>query len=195
MGAASLNEGMEETDLAAIGRVIAGDRDAFALLVERHSRSVFRLAYRITGSEADAEEVVQETFLRAFRQIHRYESRASFSTWISTIAANHALDVLRKRERFVATEEEIEKTDAAPGPARLAESGRIAEVIETAMNQLSLQERTAFALRHYEGMPIEAIARQLGLSENATKQSVFRAVAKLRRVLGPWVGVFLLCII
>jgi len=195
MAVASLNNRMEDTDLAAIGRVIAGDRNAFALLVERHSRSVFRLAYRITGSEADAEEVVQETFLRAYRQIHRYESRASFATWISTIASNHALDVLRKRKRFVAAGEDVDRTDAAPSPVRLAESSRIGEVIENAMNQLSLQERTAFALRHYEGMPIESIARELGLSENATKQSVFRAVAKLRRVLGPWVGVFLLCII
>src|SRR5688572_5021931 len=77
----SLNLGMEETDLAAIGRVIAGDSNAFGLLVERHSRSVFRLAYRITSNESDAEEVVQEAFLRAFREIRRYESRASFSTW------------------------------------------------------------------------------------------------------------------
>lgn len=110
MAVTSLNRGMEETDLAAIGRVITGDRDAFALLVERHSRSVFRLAFRITGSEADADEVVQETFLRAFRQIHRYESRASFATWISTIAANLALDTLRKRKRWVATDEHIDKT-------------------------------------------------------------------------------------
>ena len=180
---------MEETDLAAIGRVIAGDTDAFALLVERHSRSVFRLAYRITSNESDAEEVVQEAFLRAFREIRRYESRASFSTWVGTIAANCALDVIRKRKRFVDTEDEIVSVCEAPGPDRQANSRRIGEIIATTMSQLSVQERTAFTLRHYEGMPIEAISRELGLSENATKQSIFRAVQKLRRVLGPWVGV------
>jgi RNA polymerase sigma-70 factor, ECF subfamily len=180
---------MEETDLAAIGRVIAGDSDAFGLLVERHSRSVFRLAYRITSNESDAEEVVQEAFLRAFREIRRYESRASFSTWVGTIAANCALDVIRKRKRFVDTEDEIVSVCEAPGPDREANSRRIGEVIATTMSQLSVQERTAFSLRHYEGMPIEAISRELGLSENATKQSIFRAVQKLRRVLGPWVGV------
>ena len=72
---------------------------------------------------------------------------------------------------------------------RQANSRRIGEVIAKTMAQLSLQERTAFTLRHYEGMAIEAISRELGLSENATKQSIFRAVQKLRRVLGPWVGV------
>ncbi|HEU0119389.1 MAG TPA: RNA polymerase sigma factor [Bryobacteraceae bacterium] len=184
---------MEETDLAAIGRVISGDADAFGLLVERHSRSVFRLAYRITCNESDAEEVVQEAFLRAFREIRRYESRASFSTWVGTIAANCALDVVRKRKRFVSTDEEEGAAPVAvceaPGPDREANSRRIGELIDKTMGQLSLQERTAFTLRHYEGMPIETISKELGLSENATKQSIFRAVQKLRRVLGPWVGV------
>jgi RNA polymerase sigma-70 factor (ECF subfamily) len=185
---------MEETDLAAIGRVIAGDSDAFGLLVERHSRSVFRLAYRITSNESDAEEVVQEAFLRAFREIRRYESRASFSTWVGTIAANCALDVIRKRKRFVDTEDEIVPVCEAPGPDREANSRRIGEVIATTMSQLSVQERTAFSLRHYEGMAIEAISRELGLSENATKQSIFRAVQKLRRVLGPWVGLVVITV-
>lgn len=184
---------MEETDLAAIGRVIAGDSDAFSLLVERHSRSVFRLAYRITGNESDAEEVVQEAFLRAFREIKRYESRASFSTWICTIAANCAVDVVRRRKRFVSTDEDEDTVPVvvceAPGPDREANSRRIGALITKTMGQLSVQERTAFALRHYEGLPIESISRELGLSESATKQSIFRAVQKLRRVLGPWVGV------
>lgn len=188
MGQRSLSLGMEETDIAAIDRVMSGDRDAFGLLVERHSRSVFRLAYRITGNESDAEEVVQEAFLRAFREIRRYESRASFSTWVGTIAANFALDIVRRRKRFVDPEFEIDSACEAPGPDREANSRRIGEVIATTMKQLSLQERTAFTLRHYEGMGVEAISRQLGLSENATKQSIFRAVQKLRRVLGPWVG-------
>ena len=188
MGQRSLSLGMEETDLAAIGRVIEGDRDAFGLLVERHSRGVFRLAYRITGNESDAEEVVQEAFLRAFREIRRYESRASFATWVGTIAANCALDMIRKRKRFVDPVSELESPCEAPGPDREANSRRIGEVIATTMRQLSLQERMAFTLRHYEGMGIDAISRELGLSENATKQSIFRAVRKLRQVLGPWVG-------
>ena len=188
MGRRSLSLGMEETDLAAIGRVIGGDRDAFGLLVERHSRGVFRLAYRITGNESDAEEVVQEAFLRAFREIRRYESRASFATWVGTIAAHCALDMIRRRKRFVDPAVEVDAACEAPGPDREANSRRIGEVIARTMGQLSLQERMAFTLRHYEGMGIDAISQKLGLSENATKQSIFRAVRKLRQVLGPWVG-------
>ena len=86
---------MEDSDLAAVARVRAGDEDGFRLLVERHGRSVFRLAYRMTGNEHDAEDVVQETFLRAYKQINRYESRASFGTWLYRIAANYALDLMR----------------------------------------------------------------------------------------------------
>ena len=69
---------MEASDLAVVARVKAGDHDAFRHLVERHSRSVFRLAYRLTGHEQDAEDVVQETFLKAFREIRRFEARSSF---------------------------------------------------------------------------------------------------------------------
>jgi RNA polymerase sigma-70 factor (ECF subfamily) len=72
---------MDESDGAVVVRAQSGDGDAFRTLVERHSRSVFRLAYRMTGNEQDAEDVVQETFLRAYKQLSHYESRSSFSTW------------------------------------------------------------------------------------------------------------------
>src|SRR5277367_4562251 len=94
---------MEDSDLAAVARVRAGDSDGFRLLVERHGRSVFRLAYRMTGNEQDAEDVVQETFLRAYKQINRYESRASFGTWLYRIAANYSLDLVRSRKRHPQT--------------------------------------------------------------------------------------------
>ncbi len=85
---------MHEIDLAVVRRVQAGEAGAFAELVERHSRSLSRVAYRIMGNENDADEIVQETFMRAYREIHRYESRASFATWIHTIARNLAVDTL-----------------------------------------------------------------------------------------------------
>src|SRR5512140_1859550 len=90
---------MQQDDLAVVRQVQAGDRDAFRALVERHSRSVFRLAYRMTGNEQDAEEVVQETFLRAYRSLDTFEERAQFSTWLHRIAVNCALDLLRSRQR------------------------------------------------------------------------------------------------
>src|ERR1043166_4872389 len=80
---------MDATESAAVlARAQQGDSDAFRSLVERHSRSVFRLAFRMTGNEQDAEDVVQESFLRAYRQLGRFESRANFGTWLYRIVAN-----------------------------------------------------------------------------------------------------------
>src|ERR1700694_3718000 len=89
---------MEESDAAAVARAQAGDQDGFRVLVERHSRALFRLAYRMTGNEQDAEDMVQETFLRAYRQLGRFESRANFSTWLHRIAVNCSIDLIRGRK-------------------------------------------------------------------------------------------------
>src|ERR1044072_1880980 len=90
---------MDATEAAAVlARARQGDSDAFRALVERHSRSVCRLAYRMTGNEQDAEDVVQESFLRAFKQLGRFESRANFGTWLYRITANCSVDLMRSRQ-------------------------------------------------------------------------------------------------
>ena len=188
---------MEANDGAAVERARSGDGDAFRLLVERHSRNVFRLAYRMTGNEHDAEDVVQETFLRAYRQLDRYETRSSFGTWLFRIASNYSLDLLRsrrrredKRERSAPDQPDILDSMPAPnpGPDRVAFSGQVQGRVQAALHALSEQERAAFVLRHFEGMSIEEIGRVLGTGTNATKHSVFRAVQKLRRSLEPLVS-------
>src|SRR5687768_6541632 len=88
-----------DMDAAAVDRVTRGDPEAFRLLVDRHSRSVFRLAYRLTRNQHDADDVVQETFLRAYRHLSSFDSRSSFSTWLHRIATNTAFDLLRRNER------------------------------------------------------------------------------------------------
>jgi len=90
---------MEESDAVAVANARDGDQDAFRVLVERHSHALFRLAFRMTGNEQDAEDIVQDTLLRAYRQLDKFESRANFGTWLHRIAANCALDLLRKRKR------------------------------------------------------------------------------------------------
>src|SRR6266581_9015024 len=90
---------MEDSDAVAVARARAGDQDAFGMLVERHSIRLFQVAYRMTGNEQDAEDVVQESFLRAYKQLDRFESRAGFATWLHRIAVNCSLDLLRKRKR------------------------------------------------------------------------------------------------
>ena len=188
---------MERSDAAAVAQARAGDSDAFRVLVERHSRNVFRLAFRMTGNEQDAEDLVQETFLRAYRQLGKYDGRASFGTWLYRIAANCSLDLIRLRKRRQeqqgpADEEgqELAVTVVAdaPTPDRLAFSGELQQLLAPALDSLSAMERTAFVLRHYEGMCIEEIGRALGVHAGAAKHSVFRAVQKLRRALEPAVS-------
>jgi RNA polymerase sigma-70 factor (ECF subfamily) len=186
---------MQESEAAAIARARTGDGDAFRVLVERHSRSVFRLAYRLTGNEQDAEDVVQETFLRAYKQLSRYDGRASFHTWIYRIAANYGLDLLRSRKRMDnrrQDDDELSPLDSVPDDAiaadRLVYATQLQHRIDSAMNQLSEQERTAFVMRHFEGLSIEEIGEALGVAESATKNSIFRAVQKLRRALEPVMG-------
>lgn len=188
---------MEVEAGSAVERARAGDSDAFRLLVEQHSRSIFRLAFRMTGNEQDAEDVVQETFLRAFKQLDRYEARSSFSTWLFRIASNYSLDLIRmrkrhedKRERGTDEERDILQSIPmdTPGPERIAYGSEVRDRVNAALNELSAQERTAFVLRHFEGMSIEEIGSALGTGSNATKHSIFRAVQKLRKSLEPAVG-------
>ena len=88
---------MEGNDHEIVRAVLAGDKDAYGALVARHSQNVFRVAYRITGDEADADEVVQEAFLRGYQRLESFESRSEFGTWIYRIAVNCALNMINKR--------------------------------------------------------------------------------------------------
>jgi RNA polymerase sigma-70 factor (ECF subfamily) len=176
---------------AILARARQGDGDAFRALVEQHSRSAFRLAFRMTGNEQDAEDVVQESFLKAYRHLNRFETRADFGTWLYRIVANCAVDALRSRQsrqRHGWSEpfEPSAETHACdqPGPERLAESSEVKRTVVAALGSLSPLERAAFALRHYEGRSINEISRTLGLGTSAAKHAVFRAVRKLRTELG-----------
>ena len=179
-------------DAAAVALARDGDAEAFRSLVERHSRLVFRVAYRMTGNEADAEDVVQETFLKAYRQLGRFESRANFSTWVYRIATNCAIDYMRSKPKRESAEEDDVLERAAgdtgePGAEQLMLAGEIGERVQTALNRLSEMERAAFVMRHYQGFSIDEIGRALGLKTNATKHSIFRAVRKMRLALEPFV--------
>jgi RNA polymerase sigma-70 factor, ECF subfamily len=188
---------MPQTDAAAVALARDGDSEAFRALVERHSRAVYRLAHRMTGSPQDAEDVVQETFLKAYKQLSRFESRANFGTWLHRIAVNCSIDLIRSRphresghdtsdlDQFSACDTH---RPAQASPERLMLSAEVQERVTAAMSSLSRMERAAFVLRHFEGQSIEEISRMLGLKTNATKHSVFRAVKKMRVALDPLVS-------
>jgi RNA polymerase sigma-70 factor (ECF subfamily) len=183
---------MDQNDHAAIRAVLSGDKEAYGALVMRHSRSLFRVAFRITGNEADAEDAVQEAFLRGYRRLESFESKSSFATWIYRIAVHCALDRIQQRKgngtSRVSDEsdpelDQVQVADEAAGPDRLLLSGEIGAMQKDAMHGLTATERTAFVLRHMEDCTTEEIAAVLGIAPNSAKQAVFRAVQKLRRRL------------
>lgn len=186
-------QAMEAGDVAAVlARASGGDGEAFSLLVNSHARMAFRLAYRLTGDERDAEDVVQESFIRAYRQINRFEARSNFATWLHRIVVNCAMDALRSRhtrraERMGEPVEDIPDAPVsiAPSPERLAMSTEIRRRVDASMETLTPRERIAFALRHYEGRSIEEIGRTLGVQQSAAKHAIFRAVKKVRASLEP----------
>jgi RNA polymerase sigma-70 factor (ECF subfamily) len=185
---------MDRTETTVVERARKGDAEAFRELVEGYSPKLFRLAYRITGDEQSAEDAVQETFLRAYRSLDRFDARSQFGTWLHRIAVNAALDLARKQQRQglrygerPAGEDEPPLPSPAPGPDRIVLSLEVERAVRSALAGLSAMERTAFVLRHFEGRSIAEICDQLGLGVSAGKQAIFRAVKKLRRVLEPLV--------
>ena len=191
-----LMEVMEASQATAVAQVQAGDHAAFQVLVEQHSLALFRVAFRMTGSESDAEEVVQETFLRAYQQRESFEARSNVGTWLYRITVNGCIDLLRKRKRHDARLEPLESDDASapvltlasnsPAADRLVYSAQLSQRVANVLERLSSVERAAFVLRHYEELSTEEIAQALGLSNSAAKQAVFRAVQKMRKALEPW---------
>ena len=129
----SSKQPMEVGDVAAVlAKASGGDGEAFGLLVNTHARTAFRLAYRLTGNERDAEDVVQESFIRAYRQLDRFEARSNFATWLHRIVVNCAMDALRSRhvrraERLADAVEDVPDaaTSSEPSPERLAFSTEI----------------------------------------------------------------------
>ncbi|MES2393928.1 MAG: sigma-70 family RNA polymerase sigma factor [Acidobacteriota bacterium] len=185
---------MESVEQEAIRRTIAGDRDAFRILMDRHLPSILRLTLRITGNDVDAEEAAQEAFLRAYNKLPSFREDAAFGTWVYRIAMNCSLNLLERRTRDLGWS--AVPLDHDPDPANIPVSQRpnpeaeflTGEAIrrrEQAMLTLTPMERTAFVLRHLEDQPMAVIAQSLNVSLNSAKQAVFRAVAKLRRELAP----------
>jgi len=191
------NNQMEEGDATIVRRIRDGEVEAFRILVERHSRAMYALAHRMTGNAHDAEDIVQESLMRAYKQLDRFESRAEFGTWIHRIGVNCALDHLRSRksrEQVIQDGGEGHEDMVASLPAKqpsalqqMADS-QIRHHVEGALGVLSVTERSAFVMRHYQEMPLSEIGHALGINENAVKNTIFRAVQKVRRALEPIVG-------
>jgi RNA polymerase sigma-70 factor (ECF subfamily) len=191
---------MNKVDAEAIQQILSGNRDAYRILMDRHFCNVHRIAFRITGNQADAEEAAQEAFLRAYNKLPGFRHDASFSTWITRIAMNTAINLVERRNRDLSqhgpriaenpspADQTIQMADAYPGPERQLLDREAATLRNEALAALTPMERTAFTLRHMEDLPIAEIAAALNVPANSAKQAVFRAVGKLRRSLAPLAG-------
>lgn len=182
------------TDRELIDRTLGGDGDAFAMLVERFQRKIFRVAYAIVRDDGEADTITQDTFVLAYTNLARFEGRADFETWLTRIAINRSRDWLRRR-RFVSLfkigedgEEEavIEPVDDRPDPERQLASTQLRAAIRRAEKTLSAQQKVIFRLRHYESLSLEDVATHLGLRAGTVRAHLFRAVHKIRRELAGW---------
>lgn len=191
-------ENVDDGEAYAVACARAGDQLAFRRLVDSNARALFQVCFRITRDAALAEDAVQEAFYKAWRALESFDGRATFSTWLHRIAANAALEQLRRNARHrrevgeaVADDEDTEpdflagRADDAPGPEARASGTQIGQRIGLYMDRLSPTERTAFVMRHWEGERLENIAAVLSMNTGQCKQAIFRAVRKLRGALEP----------
>jgi RNA polymerase sigma-70 factor, ECF subfamily len=176
----------------------AGDRLAFEELVRRYDRDVLRLALNLVQRPEEARDVYQESFLRVYRNMHRFRFECSFYTWLYRIVTNVGLDHLRRRtsrredQAPVAEESESGTRDffdrqpelrPASNPERQLLGAEIGNQIQSAMKRLSPRERIVFEMKHHQGMRLRAIGDMLGTSEETVKNTLFRATRKLRESL------------
>ena len=184
-------------ELTLVHAAKAGDISAFEELVKRYDRNVFRIAQHITQNREDAEDVVQDAFLKAYQNLANFQEQSKFYTWLVRIAVNEALMRLRRRrpERMVSLDEDIkteedsmprEVADWAPNPEQLYNQGELKEILSKTIQGLPPSFRTVFVLRDVEGLSTEETADALDLSIPAVKSRLLRARLQLRERLSKY---------
>ena len=183
---------MIDTEVQWVQAARRGDQIAFRRLVETHARPLHRVCQRLLGDSASAEDALQDAFLNAWRGLDRFDGRSPFGAWLRRIAVNAALGQLRQRRIEIALDangedgnETLQLPDSNEDPFERASAQQFGQRLTTVLESLSGAERCAFVLRHFEQYALEEIAGELGCNVNACKQTVFRAVRKLRAALGP----------
>jgi RNA polymerase sigma-70 factor (ECF subfamily) len=184
-------------ELQLVNAAKAGDMGAFEDLVRRYDRNVFRIAQHITQNREDAEDVVQDAFLKAYQNLEQFQGQSKFYTWLVRIAVNEALMKLRKRrpERFVSLDEDVkteedsmprEIADWSPNPEQQYNQAELKEILGKTIQGLPAGFRTVFVLRDVEGLSTEETAEALDLSIPAVKSRLLRARLQLRERLNKY---------
>src|SRR6185369_7225869 len=176
------------TDAEVVARVLGGELQIFEVLMRRYNQRLFRAARSILKTDAEAEDVGQDAYVRAYQHLNQFEGRASFATWLTRIAVNEALARKRKAQQFVQMESRDIAGDAAmnaftstaPNPEEEAMTRSVTALLEIAVDSLPEAYRSVFMLREIEGLNTGEAAQCLGLSEEAVKVRLHRGRAMLR---------------
>jgi RNA polymerase sigma-70 factor, ECF subfamily len=184
-------------ELSLVQAAKKGDVGAFGELVKRYDRNVFRIALHITQNREDAEDVVQDAFLKAYENLEQFQGQSKFYTWLVRIAVNEALMKLRRRrpERMVSLDQEVqteedsmprEVADWSPNPEQLYNQAELRDILGKTIQGLPPGFRTVFVLRDVEGLSTEETAQALELSVPAVKSRLLRARLQLRERLNRY---------
>jgi len=176
------------SDEEVVARVRAGDVASFEHLMRRHNPRVYRAVRSVLRNDGEAEDVMQDAFVRAYEHLDEFEGRARFSTWLTRIAVHEALARVRRGKRLVPLdayeEQPVMATGPEVGPEQRFSDVEMRSVLESAVANLPEDFRTVFVLRAVEGMSGAETAECLGISEETVKTRLHRARGRLRRVLG-----------
>jgi len=182
----SLAAAAADSDAALIERVLAGERQAYGILMRRYNQRLYRVAWALTRDASEAEDVVQESWVRAFQRLAQVTDPARFRAWLTRVVVNEALHRRRqnlRRESLTDPEAEMMTDD---DPESLAAQRELRPVLEAAVSSLPDMLRAVFVLREVEGMAVADIAESLGIQEATVKTRAFRARELLRNRLCDW---------
>jgi RNA polymerase sigma-70 factor (ECF subfamily) len=200
MATAARMMGVENgSELLLVNAARGGDVEAFGELVKRYDRQVFRVVRHMTENPQDAEDIVQEAFVKAFCSIAGFEGRAAFSTWLIRIAVNEALGRIRHRQKFPMTPLEFSSSEdetvfelqiASPtaSPEELCSQRELRQALARAIHRLRPRLRAAFVLRDVQGLSAQETADILGITVGTVKARLFRARQRVRQNLMPYVS-------
>jgi RNA polymerase sigma-70 factor (ECF subfamily) len=189
--------GEDTSELTLVQAAKGGDLEAFSQLVKRYDRNIFRIAQHITHNEEDAQDVVQDAFLKAYQNLEQFQGNSKFYTWLVRIAVNEALMKLRRRrtDKTVSIDENVETeegsmprelADWGPNPEQLYRQSELSDILKKTIQGLPPGFRTVFVLRDVEGLSTEETAEMLGLSIPAVKSRLLRARLQLRERLAKY---------
>jgi RNA polymerase sigma-70 factor (ECF subfamily) len=171
------------TDAMLVRAALAGDTTAFAALVERHARACIRYATRMLGNEQDAEDAAQETFIRAYGALARFDGSVAFRTWLMTILINRCRTALAVRRRFDDRATELHDATLHAGVAGAENQIALRHAIDRALGRIDPQQREAFLLKHVEELSYDEMVVVTGAGVSALKMRVRRACEHLRELL------------